>query len=103
MTDRAIYLVASGARSLAPPGFGPQRSQSADNGEARDAASIAPSSHKKGQRRATTERETELVAARRHSDLHHVLSAHPVAEGVVVRGFRPEHARCSGVRTTLSP
>ena len=37
----------------------------------------------------TVEAEIELVVARRHSDPHHVLGAHPVDGGVVVRAFRP--------------
>ena len=36
------------------------------------------------------EDEIELVVARRHSDPHHVLGAHPVDDGVVVRAFRPD-------------
>jgi len=36
------------------------------------------------------EDEIELVAARRHWDPHHVLGAHPVEDGVVVRAFRPD-------------
>jgi 1,4-alpha-glucan branching enzyme len=38
----------------------------------------------------TTVEEFELVVARRHSDPHHVLGAHPVDDGVVVRVFRPD-------------
>ena len=38
----------------------------------------------------TFEAEIELVVARRHSDPHHVLGAHPVDGGVVVRAFRPD-------------
>jgi len=36
------------------------------------------------------EDEIELVVERRHSDPHHVLGAHPVDDGVVVRAFRPD-------------
>jgi 1,4-alpha-glucan branching enzyme len=35
------------------------------------------------------EGEIELVVGRRHWDPHHVLGAHPVDDGVVVRAFRP--------------
>jgi 1,4-alpha-glucan branching enzyme len=38
----------------------------------------------------TVEAEIELVVARRHSDPHHVLGAHSVDDGVVVRAFRPD-------------
>ena len=38
----------------------------------------------------TIDHEIELVTERRHSDPHHVLGAHPVADGVVVRAFRPD-------------
>ncbi|MGZ5339760.1 MAG: GlgB N-terminal domain-containing protein, partial [Thermoleophilaceae bacterium] len=37
----------------------------------------------------TAQAEIELVVARRHSDPHHVLGAHPADGGVVVRAFRP--------------
>jgi len=36
------------------------------------------------------EDEIELVITRRHSDPHHVLGAHPVDGGVVLRAFRPD-------------
>jgi 1,4-alpha-glucan branching enzyme len=38
----------------------------------------------------TVDAEIELVVARRHSDPHHVLGAHPSDGGVVVRAFRPD-------------
>jgi 1,4-alpha-glucan branching enzyme len=38
----------------------------------------------------TVEAEIGLVVARQHSDPHHVLGAHPVDDGVVVRAFRPD-------------
>ena len=38
----------------------------------------------------TVEAEIELVVARRHSDPHHLLGAHPLDGGVVVRAFRPD-------------
>ena len=38
----------------------------------------------------TVESEVELVVARRHSDPHQVLGAHPLDDGVVVRAFRPD-------------
>jgi 1,4-alpha-glucan branching enzyme len=38
----------------------------------------------------SVEDEIELVVARRHSDPHRVLGAHPVDDGVVVRAFRPD-------------
>ena len=38
----------------------------------------------------TVEAEIELVVARRHWDPHHVLGAHPLDDGVVVRAFRPD-------------
>ena len=41
----------------------------------------------------TVEEEIELVVARRHSNPHHVLGAHPVRDGVVVRAFRPDARR----------
>ena len=38
----------------------------------------------------TIEAEIELVVARRHSDPHRVLGAHPMDDGVVVRALRPD-------------
>lgn len=38
----------------------------------------------------TIDDEIELVVARRHWDPHHVLGAHPVEGGILVRAFRPD-------------
>ncbi len=57
----------------------------------------------------TTERsELERVVALEHGDPHHVLGAHPLGSGVVVRAFRPEAEAVTvvparGKRVELSP